>query len=474
MFRELLSTASQVKLQLIESLLNDSHCFIADLLAEFDLSLSLFRKYVTEINHDLSFLKISIDAHSLVSLELHSFAARSDVYSFFLAESSAFKLLELLFSSHFSSYETLAIELNLSKSSIIRLIKKINLEIQPYDFHIEKKPIRLAGNEINIRQFYAVFFLEKYQHEFRDASKNQEQEFLKIAQLFAAATPLKLYFSDIRKIAFIIYVHSRRDRLFASKPAGDKIEYFLERIDLADFSHYQRSYLEKVMGYLTSHITADPTIYSQVRQTFLHLTKQIFDKYDYEETDFQEKLTAVTFKYLLETNLNVPYCILNDRLARFAANCDYAQQAVNREIIRLVTHSELPAIRPATINHLIYIFHTSFPLFAKQIIDQHANYHLALLYDTNGDHTEMIRTQIKQFVPYDLTITILNPLDSFSIPAVKEPYDLIIGNIVPPSQKIPFKATDIFITREEIGFIARNIQEKAIQQIEKKPPSNLH
>lgn len=228
------------------------------------------------------------------------------------------------------------------------------------------------------------------------------------------------------------------------------------------------------MGYLTSHITADPTIYSQVRQTFLHLTKQIFDKYDYEETDFQEKLTAVTFKYLLETNLNVPYCILNDRLARFAANCDYAQQAVNREIIRLVTHSELPAIRPATINHLIYIFHTSFPLFAKQIIDQHANYHLALLYDTNGDHTEMIRTQIKQFVPYDLTITILNPLDSFSIPAVKEPYDLIIGNIVPPSQKIPFKATDIFITREEIGFIARNIQEKAIQQIEKKPPSNLH
>lgn len=60
------------------------------------------------------------------------------VYSFFLADSSAFKLLELLFSSHFSSYETLAIELNLSKSSIIRLIKKINTVIRPFDFHIEK------------------------------------------------------------------------------------------------------------------------------------------------------------------------------------------------------------------------------------------------------------------------------------------------------------------------------------------------
>nr|WP_237440933.1 MULTISPECIES: helix-turn-helix domain-containing protein [Enterococcus] len=46
--------------------------------------------------------------------------------------------MELLFSSHFSSYETLAIELNLSKSSIIRLIKKINTVIRPFDFHIEK------------------------------------------------------------------------------------------------------------------------------------------------------------------------------------------------------------------------------------------------------------------------------------------------------------------------------------------------
>ena len=47
---------------------------------------------------------------------------------------------------------------------------------------------------MTIRQFYMVFFLEKYQHEFRDASKNQEQEFLKVAQLLAEVTPLKLYF----------------------------------------------------------------------------------------------------------------------------------------------------------------------------------------------------------------------------------------------------------------------------------------
>lgn len=48
----------------------------------------------------------------------------------------------------------LATELNLSKSSIIRLIKKINLIVAPYDFFIATKPIQLKGNEKNIRQFF--------------------------------------------------------------------------------------------------------------------------------------------------------------------------------------------------------------------------------------------------------------------------------------------------------------------------------
>ena len=52
---------------------------------------------------------------------------------------------------------------------------------------------------------------------------------LKVAQLLAEVTPLKLYFSDIRKIAFIIYVHSKRERLFATEVQSNKIEYFLEK-----------------------------------------------------------------------------------------------------------------------------------------------------------------------------------------------------------------------------------------------------
>jgi predicted DNA-binding protein YlxM (UPF0122 family) len=465
MFRNLLSNSSQVKLQLIESLLNDRQCFISDLLTEFDITHSLFKKYVMEINHDLPFLQVTTDHHSCVRLEFRSFASLADVYSYFLSESSAFNLLELLFSSNFSSYETLATELNLSKSSIIRLIKQINIVIQPYEFHIDKKPIRISGNELNIRQFYMIFFLEKYQHEFRDASKNQEQEFLKVAQLMAELMPLKLYFSDIRRIAFLIYVHTRRERMRATEIHYDTIEYFLEKIDLNEFSQYRRAYLEKVAGYLLTHICADLQVHNQMKEEFYQVTKKLFQKFHYTEKDYLTKLETVTFQYLVEINLKVPYCILNDRLNRFVKNCNRVQQVINQDIIELISNSNLPVTRSATINHLIYLFHTTFPLFTEQMIHQHSNFHLALFFDTNNEHTEMVRSQITQFIPHEITITVLNPLDSFFLTMEDESYDLIIGNIVPVSKKVPFKASDMFITPQEISYISTKIEEKTIEQL---------
>ena len=170
-------------------------------------------------------------------------------------------------------------------------------------------------------------------------------------------------------------------------------------------------------------------------------------------------MDAVVFSYFLGINLQVPYCILDDRFARFVNNCDLVQQTVNQDIVQVLTHSNLPIIRPSTINYLIYIFHTSFPNFAKEIIDTHADFRLALFYDTNSYHTEFIQTKIQQFIPYQLTITILNPLDSFSLTKLDETYDLIIGNLT-LLQKNVFHYADINLTSNDLAFIARQIQEK--------------
>ncbi len=152
MLRKLLSSTTQKKLQLIEYLLDDQGTSLHDLAVKFSISMSAAKTYIAEIDNERFW------TYNLTIIQLFAYtcslATRLDVYSQFLNRSSAFQLLELLFSSSFTSYDMLALELNLSKSSIIRLIKRINLVLAPYDFFIATKPIQLKGNENNIRQFF--------------------------------------------------------------------------------------------------------------------------------------------------------------------------------------------------------------------------------------------------------------------------------------------------------------------------------
>lgn len=241
---------------------------------------------------------------------------------------------------------------------------------------------------------------------------------------------------------------------------------------MSEFTGYSRAYVEKMVGYVTSHIGQDPDVFRKTKQEFYQMTKRIFKKYNYHEANFEEKLDAVVFSYFLGINLQVPYCILDDRFARFVNNCDLVQQTVNQDIVQVLTHSNLPIIRPSTINYLIYIFHTSFPNFSKEIIDANADFRLALFYDTNSYHTEFIQTKIQQFIPHQLTITILNPLDSFSLTKLDETYDLIIGNLTPSCRKNVFHYADINLTSNELAFIARQIQEKGIRMLQERQEEN--
>jgi hypothetical protein len=95
-----------------------------------------------------------------------------------------------------------------------------------------------------------------------------------------------------------------------------------------------------------------------------------------------------------------------------------------------------------------------------------------LFYDTNSYHTEFIQTKIQQFIPYQLTITILNPLDSFSLTKLDETYDLIIGNLTPSCRKNLFHYADINLTSNDLAFIARQVQEKGIHMLQERQEEN--
>lgn len=79
-----------------------------------------------------------------------------------LETSIEFQILEAIFFSNDYSYEKLADKLFVSKSTLIRVIKRINQCMESSDVLIKKKPIQIVGNEHNIRFLYITYFKDRY------------------------------------------------------------------------------------------------------------------------------------------------------------------------------------------------------------------------------------------------------------------------------------------------------------------------
>ncbi len=184
----------------------------------------------------------------------------------------------------------------------------------------------------------------------------------------------------------------------------------------------------------------------------------------------REKLDAVVFSYFLGINLQVPYCILDDRFARFVDNCDLVQQTVNRDIVQLLTHSNLPIIRPSTINYrFIFSIYLS-PIFQRNHRRKRW-LRLALFYDTNKLHTEFTKRKSNSLSVSANDHDLKSSRFVFLWPTGRD-YDLIIGNLTPSCRKNLFHYADINLTSNDLAFIARQVQEKGIRMLQERQEEN--
>ncbi|WP_321387865.1 helix-turn-helix domain-containing protein [uncultured Enterococcus sp.] len=86
-----------------------------------------------------------------------------DIYSEIIKESSAFILLESIFFHPNNESDFFEEKLFMSKSTLYRLTKKINVSLRDRELKLSQKPFYLFGKtERQIRYFFAAYFLEVY------------------------------------------------------------------------------------------------------------------------------------------------------------------------------------------------------------------------------------------------------------------------------------------------------------------------
>lgn len=81
-----------------------------------------------------------------------------------LEESNAYKLLENSFLFEGISIQEMAQKLSVSVPTVYRLVEQINKKTIPFKFKLDTRPLRILGNEANIRYFLYQYFEEKYDY----------------------------------------------------------------------------------------------------------------------------------------------------------------------------------------------------------------------------------------------------------------------------------------------------------------------
>lgn len=132
-----------------------------------------------------------------------------EVYRRALLESPSLQLMSALFFDDFASLDDLAEALFISLSTLKRLIRKTNLYLKEhFDIIISAKPIRVVGDEYNIRLFYIKYFSEAYTFsEWPFASLLNENHHEQFVQLMASLTEVKIDFAIFRHLKLLSAVN---------------------------------------------------------------------------------------------------------------------------------------------------------------------------------------------------------------------------------------------------------------------------
>ena len=157
MLSNLLSTSSKKKVNLIEYLSEVSVASKSDITNFLGIDLPSLIRIVNDINDSSNAINILQEKKEL-KLTFNPAHNITSVYAEILKNDYAFIILETLFHKNFSSYEALAEEVFISRSSLIRSIKKINEILAPFDIGIKSNPLRIVGSETSIVQFFSIFF----------------------------------------------------------------------------------------------------------------------------------------------------------------------------------------------------------------------------------------------------------------------------------------------------------------------------
>ena len=461
--RDLLSKKSHRQLELLELLFENKRWFHISELAE------LLHCTERSVKDDLSHVRSSFPDlifHSSTNGIRIINTDDSDiemVYHHFFKHSTHFSILEFIFFNEECDTDSICKEFYISSSSLYRIIRHINKIIKKqYRFEISLNPVRIAGNEIDIRYFFAQYFSEKYyflEWPFEDFSVEPLCKLLALVYKetafpvnFAIQRMLKLLLvTNLYRIKFGHFMEVERDsfnnQLLESFMQAEGIEEIVASFD----SEYHISLNKEVIGqlfvsYFQKMFFIDEEVFlnhaktdSYVKKSYQllgDLVDQVSREYNLQ-VDNKDNLiwhlhnTAHLHRQELSTEF-----ILFDQKGNTIKNFQNIFPRFVSEVKEGIEHY-LEALdmdcNSMKVNHLSYTFITHSKHLVLNLLQNQPKLKVLVMSNFDQYHAKSIAETLAYYCSNNFELEVWSELE-LSLDALKEsPYDIIISNfIIPP------------------------------------------
>lgn len=217
------------------------------------------------------------------------------LFSKLLQNSLEVSIIEAIFFEKNCSFNSLAVKLFVSNSTLRRIINKLNESLKEEDIFIQFQPMEIIGNEKKIRRFISTMLFEKYYGSFPPFSESEK----KFAFDMLKILPDNLAFKSKKLDTFFLVSMSRIKRgynLLFKIPPKILIDYLYEMktIELHGFSTYHKNL------YMDLGLKVIMDVFSEFEFILCMLKKKEFETniHEMDEINVLTKSILGTFPYI--------------------------------------------------------------------------------------------------------------------------------------------------------------------------------
>ena len=448
------------QISLLERLHHSGPMRIDELAEQFRLSVKTVNKDLQEAEAVIAPVTVADNGRKLHSLHFPAGYALPYIYSRFLEASSRISLLELLFFKESLSYAELCEQLFLSESTVQRSIKAINRVLRPHGFYIATNPVRIVGHEGAISNFFIVLFSEKYSIPSDAFPQPKQRAVQAILVQWLEQNKIELNFPDINKLTVWLLVAFQR---LASKEATDAITSPIQGLEeyeapnreaesmfrLGFRESFQQNRLLQAVnmifpgGYALSYPFVQKSCeeFPENKAAYDCAIALIHRLSAYLELPVHNHESLVTDLFnllLIGRHLKLPQFILHDEKRFFFKMATEQEKELFYILEEALEEICLPGYtwQQSDYYELFYIITTHWSNLLPGLHQQRKKCRIALVFDTDQEHSRYIKRQLEYHFKERVVIEILQYAGFAALKESAKNYDLLLTTIQAPAPDI--------------------------------------